>query len=265
MIVHKLLLGAGAEVWLPWGLSKLRQMAQRFGPKRYFSEKYWVEGFSVEVRQAPPSQYLTIRALAAVAPPTLPTGVDAWYAVRNAIIPWAAYAAVTLPDVNNWENGASGPGTFTLDDALNFELVIVDMYTAGNPFRSAWWMLEVPAAAPVGCLLTFDNFQSLPGGGSSLSPSDPLVPDLFLNLITTDSAIEPGAWPTAAFDFSFLYEVANNEDTVDVVTGKQYLSKIADYALIPGKTYFLRCDLYNSIGTADDDVVYRLRISITIP
>lgn len=203
--------------------------------------------------------------LAGSPPATLPTGVDRWYDSRNAIIPWRAYDAVTLPDVNNWENGVGFGDAFSLDDDADYELDIPDLYTASNPDRSAWWMLQVPADAPAGCLLTVDNFQSVPGPASTLDPGDPYVPDLFLNLITTDvDPIPAGVWPDT-LDFTNLYQVAYDEDTPDPDTGKQYCSKIADFELVPGKTYWIRCDLYDAVNGVDDDVIYRLRLSIVFP
>lgn len=90
MIVHKLLVGDGAGTWLPFGLSRLRALAKMHGASRFFSEKYWGEGFSVEVKQAPPFQYVTIRALPTTTP-VAPWGIG-----------WSPTAFITLSGVSTF-------------------------------------------------------------------------------------------------------------------------------------------------------------------
>ena len=226
MIVHKLLLGAGAEVWLPFGLSKLRQTAQRFGPSRYFSEKYWIEGFSVEVRQAPPSQYLTIRALVAAA--IEPPGTDRWYDVETlAVIPWQSYSAQTFVDTLNYEGGDGLGGIFTLDDDADFEDAIVDLPDVGE--RSAWWQITAAAAGT----LDADVLQNVGSPAGTL-----------LDVITTD-VVDPVILDNV--DFSDCYVVAHGTTSVTGV------------ALTSGKVYWIRVAI-----TDESDVTYKLRITVTL-
>lgn len=62
MFIHKLLRGAGAELYLPFGLARLRALERIKGPKAYWTQKYSVPGFEIEVQQSPPFQYLRILA-----------------------------------------------------------------------------------------------------------------------------------------------------------------------------------------------------------
>lgn len=203
---------------------------------------------------------------AAVAP--IPAGTDRWYdALTNALIPWRPIIAETAPDTPNYQGGAGG-GSFTWDDDREFEGDIVDGYYGSSPGdgRSAWWALRVPSDAPEGCTLTIDNFKSTIGPDSTDDPSDIYRPDLYLNLVTTDvDPIPTSPLPSADLDFSLLYQVAYNEDTADDVTGKQYCSIIGNFPLIPGKTYWIRTDLYSPNFDHSDDVIYRARFTLTIP
>lgn len=218
---------------------------------------------------------VAVAAAVATVPPVivpLPAGTDRWYdALTNARIPWRAIDAETAPDTPNFSGGGGG-GAFSWDDDGDFENEIVDGYFGGGTpdGRSAWWSLRVPADAPDGCTLTVDNFQSVLGPDNP-SPSNPFYdpqyyPDLYLNLFTTDvDPIPSAALPNAELDFRLMYQVAYDEDTADAITGKQYCSRIANFPLVAGKTYWIRTDLYTVNSDAQDDVIYRLRFTLSIP
>ena len=59
MILHKILRGDGAELYLPFGLARLRALVQIYG-EGFFEEKYEVGGALVEVQQSPPFQYVRV-------------------------------------------------------------------------------------------------------------------------------------------------------------------------------------------------------------
>ena len=61
-ILHKILRGEGAERFLPFALSRMRTLEGVFGRDNYFRQNYVVEGYSVEVQQQPPYQYIRIVA-----------------------------------------------------------------------------------------------------------------------------------------------------------------------------------------------------------
>lgn len=60
MIVHKILRGDNAGLYLPFGLSRLEAFADLYGPEGFFQEKFMVDGYTIEVQQAPPFQYVRI-------------------------------------------------------------------------------------------------------------------------------------------------------------------------------------------------------------
>ncbi len=60
MILHKVLRGDRAGIYLPFGLSRLRALASVYGTTGFFQEKFRVDGHTVEVQQAPPYQYVRV-------------------------------------------------------------------------------------------------------------------------------------------------------------------------------------------------------------
>lgn len=67
MILHKLLRGENAALYLPFGLSKLRQLERQYGSKTFVTQKYHLPGYDVEVELSPPCQYVRITATTAAA------------------------------------------------------------------------------------------------------------------------------------------------------------------------------------------------------
>lgn len=59
MIQHKILRGANAGLYLPMALHRLRHF-ERINPDGFFSEKFWVGNYYIEVQQSPPIQYIRI-------------------------------------------------------------------------------------------------------------------------------------------------------------------------------------------------------------
>jgi len=60
MILHKLLRGDDAGLYLPFASSRLRYLERIRGPKAFFDEKYIIDTFTVDIQQAPPFQYIRI-------------------------------------------------------------------------------------------------------------------------------------------------------------------------------------------------------------
>jgi hypothetical protein len=62
MLLHKILRGANAGQYLPFGLARLRALERIKGPKAYWTQKFALPGVTIEVRQSPPCQYVRITA-----------------------------------------------------------------------------------------------------------------------------------------------------------------------------------------------------------
>lgn len=58
-ILHKILQGPDAGLYLPFGLSRLRQL-ERITPEYCFSQRYKMPGYDIHVEQCPPVQYVKI-------------------------------------------------------------------------------------------------------------------------------------------------------------------------------------------------------------
>ena len=60
MFIHKILRGANAGLYLPFGLSRLRALYRRLGERAFFQDKYIIGDYTIEVQQTPPVQYVRI-------------------------------------------------------------------------------------------------------------------------------------------------------------------------------------------------------------
>ncbi len=60
MILHKIMRGENAGLYLPFGLARLRALERIYGPNRFFQQKFYVADATIEVTQAPPFQYVRV-------------------------------------------------------------------------------------------------------------------------------------------------------------------------------------------------------------
>src|SRR4051794_15941900 len=62
MITHKILIGANAGLYLPFGMSRLRALVAIYGTGP-FQQKYRLPGFEVEVSQSLIERYVRVKAV----------------------------------------------------------------------------------------------------------------------------------------------------------------------------------------------------------
>ena len=62
MIVHKILLGQGAEKHLPFAMARLAEM-QRIDPNGVFTQRYVIEGYYITIQQLPAAKHIWIISL----------------------------------------------------------------------------------------------------------------------------------------------------------------------------------------------------------
>ena len=60
MILHKLVHGPRANIYLPYALGRMRSLNAMFGDEAHFHEAYLIDGVNIDIKQAPPSQYVRL-------------------------------------------------------------------------------------------------------------------------------------------------------------------------------------------------------------
>jgi hypothetical protein len=128
VILHKILRGEKAGLYLPFGLSRLRALASVYGSSGFFSQKFNIDGHTVEVQQSPPFQYVRIVDNGVTYFEFFTSGNPVELRVAELVEgPTTAYSAATVgvevsvgaaaialkPRINKGRRDGAGDGSFT--------------------------------------------------------------------------------------------------------------------------------------------------------